>query len=138
GYDGTVTITCPSSLPAGVTCNSPSIGPGQTQATLTVHTTGPSAALVATPDVNSPQGGATNLLASLGGVGLAGMILSGDWKKRNPRRMGVMLGILAVVMILALVGCGGSSSSSGGGGGGGTPAGTYKLQVVGTGTAGTH
>ncbi len=138
GYDGTVTITCPPSLPAGVTCNAPTIGPGQTQATLTVHTTGPSAALV-TPDLNSRKGG-SNLLASLGGLGLVGMILAGDWKKRNRRRMAIMLGVLAVVMILALVGCGGSSSNSGGGGGGGggTAAGTYKLQVVGTGTAGTH
>ncbi len=137
GYDGTVTINCPSSLPAGVTCNKPSIGPGQTQATLTVSTTGPSAALIATPDVNSRQG-ASNLWASLGGVGLVGMILAGDWKKRNRRGMGIMLGILAVVMILALVGCGSGSISGGGVGGGGTPAGTYPLQVVATGTAGTN
>ena len=137
GYDGTVTINCPSSLPSGVTCNTPTIAPGKTQATLTVSTAGPSAAMVATPDVNSRQG-ASNLWASLSGVGLVGMILAGDWKKRNRRGMGIMLGILAVVMILALVGCGGGSISGGGGGGGGTPAGTYPLQVVATGTAGTN
>jgi hypothetical protein len=137
GYDGTVTINCASSLPSGVTCNTPTIAPGKTQATLTVSTAGPSAAMVATPDVNSRQG-ASNLWASLSGVGLVGMILAGDWKKRNRRGMGIMLGILAVVMILALVGCGGGSISGGGGGGGGTPAGTYPLQVVATGTAGTN
>jgi len=137
GYDGTVTINCPSSLPSGVTCNTPTIAPGKTQATLTVSTAGPSAAMVATPDVNSRQG-ASNLWASLSGVGLVGMILAGDWKKRNRRGMGIMLGILAVVMILALVGCGGGSISGGGGGGGGTPAGTYPLHVVATGTAGTN
>jgi hypothetical protein len=137
GYDGTVTINCPSSLPAGVSCNKPTIAPGQTQATLTVSTAGPSAALIAAPEVNSRQG-ASNLWASLGGVGLVGMILAGDWKKRNRRGMGIMLGILAVVMVLGLVGCGAGSTSGGGGGGGGTPAGTYPLQVVATGTAGTN
>jgi len=137
GYDGTVTIKCPSVLPSGVSCNTPTIAPGQTKATLTVSTTGPSAALNATPDVNSRQG-ASNLWASLGGVGLVGMILAGDWKKRNRRGMGIMLGILALVMFLAMVGCGGGSFSGGGWGGGGTPAGTYPLQVVATGTAGTN
>ena len=137
GYDGTVTINCPSSLPSGVSCNKPTIAPGQTQATLTVSTTGPSAVLMAAPNVNSREG-ASNLWASLGGVGLVGMILAGDWKKRNRRGMGIMLGILALVMILALVGCGGGSISGGGGGGGGTPAGTYPLQVVAIGTAGTN
>jgi hypothetical protein len=141
GYDGTVTINCPSGLPPGVSCNNPSIGPGATQATLTVKTSGPSAALTAAPDGN-PHQGASTLWASLGGLGLVGMILAGDWKKRNRRGMGIMLTILAVAMILALVGCGGSSSSAsgggGGGGGGGTPAGTYKLQISATGTAGTN
>ena len=137
GYDGTVTINCPSSLPSGVTCNTPTIAPGKTQATLTVSTAGPSAAMVATPDVNSRQG-ASSLWASLGGVGLVGMILAGDWKKRNRRGMGIMLGILALVMILAMVGCGGGSISGGAWGGGGTPAGTYPLQVVAIGTAGTN
>ena len=137
GYDGTVTINCPSSLPSGVTCNTPSIAPGKTQATLTVSTTGPSAALNAAPNVNSRQG-ASNLWASLGGVGLVGMILAGDWKKRNRRGIGIILAVLAVVMILALVGCGSGSTSGSGVGGGGTPAGTYPLQVVAIGTAGTN
>ena len=51
GDDGTVTINCPTSLPAGVSCNIPSIVPGKTQATLTVSTTGPTATLNARPDV---------------------------------------------------------------------------------------
>jgi hypothetical protein len=142
GYDGTVTISCPSGLPTGVTCNSPNIGPGKTQATLTIKTTGPTSALLAAPDVNPHQGG-SSLLASLGGVGLIGMILAGDWKKRSRRSMGIMLGILAVAMILALVGCGSGGSSTGGnggggGGGGGTPTGTYQVKASATGTAGTH
>ncbi len=136
GYDGTVTISCPTSLPSGVTCNTPSIAPGKTQATLTVSTAGPSAALISAPDVNSRRG-ASNLWASLGGFGLVGLILAGDGKKRNRRSIGITLAILAVVMMLALVGCG-SGSKSGAGGGGGTPAGTYQLHLTGTGTAGTN
>jgi hypothetical protein len=139
GYDGTVTFACPSSLPSGVSCNNPSIGPGTTTATLTVSTTGPSAVRIGAPDLNRHDGG-SNLWASLGGIGLVGMVLAGDWKKRNHRAMGIGLTVLAVAMILALVGCGGGSSSGGGGGGGGggTPAGTYQLQVSATGTAGTN
>jgi len=137
GYDGTVTINCPSNLPSGVTCNNPSIAQGKTQATLTVSTTGPSAALTA-PDVKRHQG-ESNLWASLGGVGLVGMILAGEWKKRNRRALGIVLTVLAVMMILALAGCGsGGSSTGGGGGGGGTPAGSYQLQITATGTAGTN
>jgi hypothetical protein len=137
GYNGTVTISCPTTLPSGVSCNNPSIGPGTTQATLTITTTGPTA-MIKAPDANSHQG-ESNLWASLGGLGLIGMVLAGDWKKRNRRFLGLALTILAVVMILALVGCGGSSSSGGGGGGGGgTPAGTYQVAVTATGTAGTN
>jgi hypothetical protein len=147
GYDGTVTISCPTSgLPSGVTCNNPSIVPGKNnnQGTLTISTTGPTGALKSAPNMNSRQG-ESNLWASLSGLGLIGMVLAGDWKKRNRRFLGIALTILAVVMILALVGCGGGSSSGGGGGGGGTggggggtPAGTYQLSVSATGTAGTN
>jgi hypothetical protein len=143
GYNGTVTFTCPTSgLPSGVTCNSPSIVPGQNgnQGTLTISTAGPSAAVMSVPKMNSHQG-ESNLWASLGGLGLVGMILAGDWRKRNRRALGLLLTVLAVVMILALVGCGGGSSSGGGGGGGGgggTPAGTYQVSVTATGTAGTN
>jgi hypothetical protein len=141
GYDGSVTLTCPSSLPTGVTCNSPVIAAGKTQATLTINTTAPTSAQFTIPDVNRHQGG-SSLWASLGGLGLVGMVLAGDWKKRNRRTLGILLTVLAVVMILALVGCGGGSSSGGGGGGGGggtggTPANTYPLTITGTGTAGT-
>jgi Bacterial Ig-like domain (group 3)/FG-GAP-like repeat len=139
GYDGTVTIACPTALPAGVTCNTPSIAPGKTTATLTISTTGPTSALIGTPDVNRRHAD-SNLWASLTGVGMLGMVLAGDWKKRNRRRMGIMLLVLALVMIVGLVGCGGSSNSGGGGGGGGggTPAGTYQINATATGTAGTN
>jgi hypothetical protein len=140
GYNGTVTFACPSSLPSGVTCTAPSaMAPPYAAGTLKINTTGPSAALVAPVNGTSPKG-ATSLWASLSGIGFFGLVLAGDWKKRNRRRMAIMLGVLAVVMIMALVGCGGGSASGsgGGGGGGGTPAGTDTITLTATGTAGTN
>jgi hypothetical protein len=83
--------------------------------------------------------GELNLWASLGGVGVLGMILAGGGKKHIRRRVGIVLCVLAVVMLLALVGCGSSSNSGGGGGGGGggTPAGTSTIQLNVTGTVNT-
>ena len=124
-----------------MTCNNPTIGAGQTQATLTLTTAAPHAALLVPAGVN-PHPEPLNLLASLGGLGIVGMIFSGDWKRRNRRRLAVVMAVLAVAMILALVGCGGSSSSPNGGGGGGltggTPAGSYPIQATATGTPGTN
>jgi hypothetical protein len=139
GYNGTVTISCPSSLPSGVTCNSPTVTVG-TAGTLTITTTAPTAALMAAPDVNQHHGN-SNFWASLTGVGMLGMVLAGNWKKSNRKALGIMLLVLGLAMIIGLVGCGGGSSSGGGGGGGGgggTPAGTYTIQATGTGTAGTN
>jgi hypothetical protein len=141
GYNGTVTIACPTSgLPAGVTCNTPVIAAGQTQATLTINTAARKAALLTAPDVN-PHHSEPNLWASLSGLGMIGMILAGDWKRRNRRGLAIVLLIVALAMILALVGCGGSSTSGGGGGGGGgTPAGSYPITVTATdgGKTATH
>lgn len=144
GYDGKVTFACPASLPTGVTCTLPSpvqVSGGQPiKSTLTINTEGPSASLVAPRDLNLHPG-ETNLLASLTGLGMVGLVLAGDWKKRNRRRIAIGIAILAFVMILALVGCGSGSSSgpgSTGGGTGGTPAGSYAIQVTATGTAGTN
>jgi hypothetical protein len=109
------------------------MAPPYTAGTLKINTTGPSAALVAPANGTSSKG-ATSLWASLSGIGVFGLVLAGDWKKRNRRRMAIMLGVLAVVMIMALVGCGGGSASGsgGGGGGGGTPAGTDTIKITAT------
>ncbi len=104
------------------------IGPPYKAATLTINTTGPSAALIKAPELN-PHHGEPNLWASLTGVGMLGMVLAGEWKKRNRRRLGVMLLVLGLAMILALVGCGGGSSG-GGGGGGGVAAGVVHLLAL--------
>jgi hypothetical protein len=137
GYDGSVTISCPSGLPAGVTCNNPTIAAGTKQATLTISTAGPTGMITGAPDVNQRHSD-PNLWASLTGVGMLGMVLAGDWKKRNRRRLGVILLIIALAMIIGLVGCGGGSSTTTGGGGGGTPPGSYVIKLSATGTAGTN
>jgi hypothetical protein len=78
-----------------------------------------------------------NLWASLGSIGVFGLMLTGDWKRRKHRRLAIVLGIFAIVMILALVGCGGGASTPNTGGGG-TPPNTYTINVTATGTAGTN
>jgi Bacterial Ig-like domain (group 3)/FG-GAP-like repeat len=141
GYNGTVSFAPASctGLPTGASCSfKPSSVTGSGTTTLTISTQGASAMLMAPSNTNPHQAG-LNLWASLGGVGMLGMILAGDWKKHNRRRVAIVLCILAVVMLLALAGCGSGSSSStgGGGGGGGTPAGTYTIQLSVTGTVNT-
>lgn len=140
GYDGAVTISCPSGLPTGVTCNNPTIAAGQSKATLTISTAGPTGMVIGAPDVNQHRSD-PNLWASLTGVGMLGMVLAGDWKKRNRRRLAVILLIVALAMIIGLVGCGSGSSNSNnnnGGGTGGTPAGSYVIKLSASGTAGTN
>jgi hypothetical protein len=137
GYDGTVTFACPASaqLPTGVTCSLPSpVVPAGQAVTLTLNTAGPSAMLRAPAGTNSPSSG-MNLWAGLGSIGVFGLMLTGDWKKR--RGLASVLGIVAIVMVLALVGCGGGASTPINTGGG-TAAGTYTINVTATGTAGTN
>ena len=141
GYNGVVSFSASSctGLPAESSCSfSSATVTGSGTTTLTISTTGPTAVLRAPADVNHHSGG-LNLWASLGGVGVLGMILASEGKKRNRRRVGIVLTILAVVMLIALVGCGGGSSGGGGGGGGtgGTPAGTSTVQLNVTGTVNT-
>lgn len=139
GYNGVVTFSASSctGLPALSSCSfNPATVTGSGKTTLTITTTGPTAVLKAPANVNHHQGGA-NLLASLSGLGVVGMVLAAGGKKRN-RRIGIVFTVLAIVMLLALVGCGGGSSSGGGGGGGGgTPAGTSTIQLSVTGTVNT-
>jgi hypothetical protein len=133
-YSGTVSFpaTACSGLPTGAACsfNPSSVAAGKTT-TLTISTAGPTTALIAPPN-STPQKGALDLWASLGSLGFVGMVLAGDWSRRNRRRMGIAMAVLAVMLLITLVGCGGGSSSGGGGGGGGTggtPAGTYSISV---------
>jgi hypothetical protein len=138
GYSGTVSFTCPTSLPAKVSCSfsptsvAPSAGAYPTTS-LTLTTVAATASLLVPARPNSNPTAPT-LWASLSGLGLCGLVLAGAGKKRNRRHM-VILGILLLVMTFTMFGCGGSSSSGGGSTGTpGTAAGNYTVTVTATGT----
>ena len=71
------------------------------------------------------------LLASLGGMGLFGMLLAGTGKKGRQRRAGVVLGAMLLLMMVTVVGCDNGSSKKAAPG---TPAGSYTVVVTSTGT----
>jgi hypothetical protein len=132
-YSGTVTFSC-GGLPLDVTCAfAPAtltpLGNAPLQTTLTVTTAAPHGALRMPADAN-PHQGRTSLLACLTGMGLFGLLLSGDWKNKRNRRVGILLGILVLGMMFSLVGCSSSTTP-------GTPIGAQTVQVTGTGSDGT-
>jgi hypothetical protein len=132
-YSGTVTFSC-GGLPLDVTCAfAPAtltpVGNAPLSTTLTVTTAASHGALRMPADSN-PHQGRTSLLACLTGMGLFGLLLSGDWKNKRNRRVGILLGILVLGMMFSLVGCSSSSTP-------GTPIGAQTIQVIGTGSDGT-
>jgi hypothetical protein len=132
-YSGTVTFSC-TGLPLDVTCafvppTLTPVGNAPLSTTLTVTTVAPHGALRMPADAN-PHQGRTSLLACLTGMGLFGLLLSGDWKNKRNRRVGILLGILVLGMMFSLVGCSSSSKP-------GTPIGAQSIQVTGTGSDGT-
>ena len=135
GYNGTVTFSC-SGLPAHAACSfAPSsiVASGAAQSVAITITTTAATASLTQPALPNSKPAAPSLWASLGGLGIFGLVLAAETKKRNRRNMAIVLGILLVVMSFALVGCG-SSSSSTPHGSAGTPAGTYTVVVTATGT----
>jgi len=141
GYNGTVTFSC-GTLPTKTTCGFSNPGPTLTPTgnnaalttTLTLTTTGSSRAALTAPAGGNPQRGGTNLLASLSGVALFGLVLAGSWKKKH---MGIMLGVVVLGMMIMMPGCGGGSSTTPPPNTG-TPPGTYTVTVTASGTAGTN
>jgi hypothetical protein len=132
-YSGTVTFSC-GGLPLYVTCTfAPAtltpLGNAPLTTTLTVTTAAAHGALRMPADAN-PHQGRTSLLACLTGMGLFGLLLSGDWKNKRNRRIGILLGILVLGMMFSLVGCSSSTTP-------GTPVGAQTIQVTGTGSDGT-
>ncbi len=146
-YNGTVTFTC-GTLPNKTTCafSNPTLTPngnGLMTTTLTLQTTATVLGAMNAPAGFDQHRGGTTLLASLSGMGIFGLLLAGSWKVgggKKDRRLGIILGALAVGMIVLLVGCGGN---------GYTPVvipppipgttpGTYTVTVTATGTAGNN
>lgn len=129
GLNEATTFAC-SGLPSGATCSfNPASVTGSGSTTMTLSTTGNSAALA--PESRWLRGG---------GIALAGILVL-LWPIRQ-RRWAQMLGILLLCFVFSATGCGGGSSGHGGGGGGGggssgTPAGTYTITVTTTTGSGT-
>jgi len=140
GFTGAVMVSCPATLPPGVTCpNSP--------LTITVPSNGTSAtgqlnlAVVATSTTLSasvaqanrefhvagliPQRGAKGWWGVSGGVGIAAILLL---LVPGRRRYRGALGLSLLCVLSFALGCGGGSG--GGGGGGGPVATTTKLTVA--------
>jgi FG-GAP-like repeat/FG-GAP repeat len=135
GYSGTITLSC-SGLPRGAHCSfspSPVTAQNNVQATtLTITTTAAATAELARPALPNSKSPAPTFLASLSGMGLFGLVLAGG-KKRSRRQMAIVLGVMLLVMIFTLAGCGtGPSHSSGGAQA--TPAGNYNVVVTSTGS----
>jgi hypothetical protein len=136
GYNGTVTFSC-SGLPAHAACSfAPSsiVASGAAQSVAITITTTAATASLTQPALPNSKPAAPSLWASLGGLGIFGLVLAAEGKKRSRRNMAIVLGILLLVMTFALVGCGTGSSSSAPHGSAGTPAGTYTVVVTATGT----
>lgn len=138
GYTGTITFSC-SNLPKGVTCtfNPASViaqGNATASTVVTMQTTGASAALRAPLQPNKkplqPM-----LYAGLNGVGLFGLLLMGGSRKQNRKGVIVILSIVLALMLITLAGCSGSSTTTTSTtGSDATPAGSYTVTVISTGT----
>ena len=144
GYNGTITFTC-GELPAEATCTfTPAsvvaLGNTALTTTLTIDTTAASASLLrpARPGVTpgSPISGSPIWLASLSGMGLLGLLLSGSGAKGCRRRASVLLGVALLVTLGALAACdnGSHTTKTITPPNLGTPAGSYTVTVTSTGT----
>ncbi len=144
GYNGTVTFTCLSTtVPSKAACSfSPAslalAGNSSPSTTLTISTTAATTASLVVPARPDSNPVAPTLWASLSGVGLFGFVWAGGASKKR-RHMAVVLGILLLVMMITMLGCGGSGSSNSGNSNHGasvpgTPAGSYTITVVATGS----
>jgi hypothetical protein len=128
-YSGTVNLTClvtGSGAPLPTCALSPTSG---NSSTLTVSTTGASAAL------NRRSNVVYAMCLPVVGLSLVGMSFSTK-DSRKKKLLGFLLLGVVMAMLFFLPACGGGSSGGGGGGGGGcsgcTPAGNYTVTVTGT------
>ena len=138
GFSGSVALTC-SVTPSPALAPTCSIVPSSvmpgTAATLTVNTTGPSAAVV-------PFGPDSGLFYALC-LPLIGLVATrvgrgSDQKSSTGKLTSAALTCMLFAGLIFQVACGGSSTSSGGGGGNkGTPAGAYTITVTGTDSTGS-
>lgn len=132
GFSGTLSLTCSvqSTLPLAPTCKiSPNSLSAGAPATLTVYTTGPSAALL--------PGAGSGLYALC--LPLLGLVATRVGLKSKTRRLAcpaLLCGIFTA-LVFQVACSGGSSSSGGSGGNSGTPPGIYNITVNGSDASGT-
>ena len=141
GYNSAVNMSCSvsgssSPLPA---CSASSfstnpVTPKSTGSTttLTITTTGPSAAMFVPGKIFYA------MWLPIAGMSLAGVSF-GSARSRRKKVIGFLMIGMVMAALLVMPACGGGSGGGGGGGGkGGTPAGSYTVTITGTGTdAGT-
>ncbi len=133
GYTGTITLAC-SNLPTGAACTfSPAslIANGDTPLVtmMTISTTASASAAASLR--HGPTPGSTTLLASLGGIGLLGLLLAGSGPKVRRRRASIVFGMLLLMTLGTVVACDNENSTKTSTG---TPAGAYVVTVTSTGT----
>jgi len=133
GFNGAVSLSCSSITPTvtrtPVCSFSPSSVPGGSgTATLTVSTTAPTTASVA-----SSRGIFYAMWLPIGGLALLGQ----GFGSRRKKLLAVLLLFLMLSGLIFMAACGGGSSS-GGTGRPGTPAGTYTLTISATSGSLTH
>jgi hypothetical protein len=142
GYNGTITFAC-GELPTAATCSfSPAsviaLGNTPLTTTLTIDTTIRSGSLLR-PARPGAQPGSPILLASLGGMGLFGLLLAGSGAKGRRRRAAIVLGAVLLLTVGAMMACDNEHATktitipppppaTG------TPAGSYLVTVTSTGT----
>ena len=134
-YNGTITFSC-GGLPDKTSCTfnpTSAVMDGHTPVTVqwSITTT---ATTTTTAKLHSNA--SIMLAVSLSGMGLFGMLIVGSLSKR--RHLPGIIAIVVVVMMMSLVACGGSSNTTNTIMTPGTPAGTYKVTLTATGTAGSN
>jgi sugar lactone lactonase YvrE len=136
GFNQTVSFSCGTGLPTGVSCSfsQASVTPTGTAAvstTLTIQTTGTSTAML------KPQIPETRWWLPTGATSLACLLMLGVPKFR---RRGIWLALLFAILAAGANGCGSGGSSGGGGGGtnpNATPPGTYAIKLATTAGSGS-
>ncbi len=126
-FAGTVTLSCTTALPTGVTCSGPNATSPNWTSTITFTST---ASGTPNPSSRPDHFGLPGTVVSVALLCLfcMGLLLPGLWNGK--RRWSTALAFVVLAFVLMSAACGGSGS--GGGGGGGTPLGNTFIEITAT------